>query len=457
MKRLTIWMWAAMMLCIIATSCSRQPELLRTIPASAQVVGCFDLPRLAAQCGVNFENSTPFSDRTVRSLGELAPVFLAANACGDLSQTYMFVTTGGSTFVTFMLKDREAFEKALTTSLHLTPVQNQGYKLYELRSANTSTVVLRDNQAWIISYPTTLEDLRAALDAAADADMASVNGVADRLKDGITDGGDITMVINTEATRGSDRSQWLMVKTDVDSVSIKCDVRMINADGKDVKYAGVLPMDVAALRHIPSSSFVLAGAGINGRDVDWEMFINPLTIMGGFRARGLYDTLAPYLKALDGTMIVSASPANGNKGDVSDPETWKLTLLAHMSQAAVDQACATLVNQLSMPGVDIQKDSDGTTVLKFGDTRMYVANLDGYFAVSNQPFGNYTPDTAVASLCNDAVGVVVVDLPSLGVFGHTMPRWGVRLEGRYDDTHGEFTLSLPGSDGPVFQSLLELY
>ena len=82
-------------------------------------------------------------------------------------------------------------------------------------------MALRDNQAWIISYPTTLEDLRAALDAAADADMASVNGVADRLKDGITDGGDITMVINTEATRGSDRSQWVMVKTDVDSASLQ--------------------------------------------------------------------------------------------------------------------------------------------------------------------------------------------------------------------------------------------
>lgn len=453
----------AVMLGLVAVSCSKEKTLLDVIPADAEVAGTVKVKSMLEQAGYKFENgeakSTVASDRKVpREMSEFVALVAKMDASGTCNLNEVAWCKGDRDAMAFtmLVSDRDKFRNATAEEVDWS--DNTGD--YLCGESGEFTLLLGKNRVWITGEDASdaVKLVENLIKAAEKSPISSMTGLSDVL----TSDNLVNMVArqtpvkgNKGETKGQNPElevQWATLSANVSDNRLTARSTMIEADGKTIEYKGLQPINQAVLAYVPESFNIAFGLGVSS-DFDWKTLTAIISGAGGFQVQGALAAAAPYLQAIDGTIFLAGGPANDQAYSDPDPGNWNFIAMVHMSQSKINDLIGMIRSSLFMAGVSPKVDKDGIMMIPQYGMNLYVGNVDGYFAVSNMPF---SPDrqNSLAPIFNGKDGAVSIDIPSLKNFGPQMPDYGVKAKVQISTGSIDAELSLNGASEPILQAIL---
>lgn len=221
----------------------------------------------------------------------------------------------------------------------------------------------------------------------------------------------------------------------------------MKGDGEKVPLKGLQPINPAVLAYVASDPTVAVGAGLTP-EFDWSHIAGLAMLTGDFQTQAMMSVAMPYLAAIDGTVMLAASPADSQAFADIDPGNWNFVLLAHMPQDKIDKLLGTVRTMCFTAGIKPEVDAKtGIMSIRQYGMNLHLGNVDGYFAISNNPFSD-TGDNSLAPQFTGKNGAARISLPSLAPLGPGLPAWGLNMEATVGDAEGNLVVSLPGSEDP---------
>lgn len=302
----------------VMAACGRQQHLLDTVPADAGMVVVLDAEKLTGYMDGKAYGGTLDADgvldrflvrATGRSRNEVKTL-LTTDAINRHSLV-MFSSKGddvsvissmkrGDCFYTFEINNLERLVAQLGAGA---PENVDGFDAYRLEGA---VMLVRDRQGWIAEgdASSAAKALAAQLAVAANSPLSSQKGVASHLT------GDDGFMRSIVSMANTGEQGWVCADVAIDDTGrqLEVDAEYLGADGKKAYMDKYLKdIDTKLLRYAtPSDMFVMA-AGIRP-DTDWEGLFNYLQAIYPMSShqRSAMAVAFPYLKRLDGTLLVAA-------------------------------------------------------------------------------------------------------------------------------------------------------
>lgn len=177
---------------------------------------------------------------------------------------------------------------------------------------------------------------------------------------------------------------WGTVGINVEEKEITFEGHALKADGDIVEVNELQAINPAVLSYIPDVTNFVALAGCTP-EINWDGIIEAISTLGGVQARGVMGILSPYIKSIDGTVMIAAGASPDSSFD--DYDSWQFITMIHMPQTKVNEALSTARDMMSRYGIPFSEDKDGVMSARMTpDVSLYAGNIDGYLAVANRPF-----------------------------------------------------------------------
>lgn len=447
---------------VIISSCSRQSELLDTIPADADVVAVADAKKLCQELGITLSDtgadippalkSGLFTDDRSRGVLDILGRCEASGAA-DIS-TVAVVSTDGESFMTLPVNDWEKL-KSLGSPWLEWGEDTEGFHTGKIKDG--MTILATGSQMWILNEdPKAPVIINKLLKAAEKHSVGKIDAIAQFL------GGDKMINIAIPAQNPleekdsgvSPETNWTLMGIEASENSLTADMEMVAETGEAIEMEGLQPVNPAVLSYVPEECSIAVAAGFTPR-FDWDIITTLTSIGGDFQTRAALSVIAPYLKSIDGTVMIAAAPANNESFSDPNPGNWNFIMMAHMSQEKIDQILGMVRTMMFSAGISPKTDKDGIMVVPQYGTSLYIGNVDGYLAVATFPFSNDHNNSLTPIFeGKDAAGMLRV--PSLSAISHNAPSWGIDMKARIEGSKGNLTITLPGSEGSVLLNLMTL-
>ena len=172
----------------------------------------------------------------------------------------------------------------------------------------------------------------------------------------------------------------------------------------------------------------------------------------GPRMESQADQIAPYLKALDGTIAIGIGPKDkGAFFESPNPASWQALLMAHMTQDKVNEL-TQMVNSLFPRST---KAANGLYKVNDGGFDMTYGNVDGYFTVT---LGMEPKPDKSNSFANDFNGkplAIVVQTPLLSsLVDDKSLDYSIKGTFELNGTATRLQINLVGTDKPILPTLV---
>ena len=315
--------FAAIVMLLAFSGCSGESQLLDTIPADAPGIVTLNVEKLTdaldgAKHGGKLTLSETLDKFLTKSSERCHREITAILTSESIDRTLMagFAITGkdsgigafkhsGDYTYTFKIKNLSALVDEIGASS--TPETIDGFDVYELEDVN---LVVKDKQGWLLwgDAAKAVATLSDELNRASNTPASSLKGIAKFLSAGDN-------IFHLAIARSEAADGWTCITGGVDDNAREMlfDAKFIDANGKEKDMDTYLKrIDQSLLDYTtPSDIFVLA-MGIKG-DTDWEEMLNYVQSVYplDFSQRSFMGMILPYLKRLDGTIMIA--------GGLSDP------------------------------------------------------------------------------------------------------------------------------------------
>ncbi len=450
----SLFLMAGILLSFVVTSCSKdQSELLGTVPADVTWVQTLDLKKLLTDAGCTFSGNevqlTPQISRLLDNDAELLSVISSLSTAIDMEHIVLFGDANVPAICTFMITDHEAFTSCIESSSLESDEGSDGYDLYTgyLRTA----LVVKDNQGWVMQTSSPVKKVKNISESAADASIMSLDGILDFLR-----GSNIAniAIAKTGMMLGTQTDSWTCIDVDIESNILAANIVNMEADGKVIPVETLQTINTDFLRYVPSDFTLAFAAGLTD-DINWNSAATTATMVGGYRLRGFFDTLIPFLKQIDGTVSFAAGART--------PDVWYnptlnnagFIFMAHMPQDAVDDALRTIAQFAGQAGISVTTEQpSGQLVANINGATLRAGNVDGCLTLANIPI----EPTHSNSLNTDFLSkkaALSFTIPELSQLTRGAD-FGVKFTAGVESERIHARLSLIGTDDPILEKLLSL-
>ncbi len=394
---------AAAVMCGLAmevmVSCGGSDRLLDTVPADAAGVVTINTRELIKSFnGIGYGGRLTADetlDRFLSHASEPTRVQLKTLVTSDAVDRGViagFAVKGSGASVVDMMQRGDyvytftiADEKKLLSQLGCSTSQViEGYDAYALDGA---TLFIKGHQAWIMAGDPmdSARLLDEQLQRAANTSVMSVKGVGRYL-----DENDDIMRVAIATDLAGDKG-WTCASVEVDDHgrALEIEGKYIDINGKEPAMDKYLkPIDLDLMDYtMPSDVFVMA-VGLRP-DTDWDglmqyvQAVQPLD----YRQRALIGMVVPYLKRIDGTLMIAAGPTLDErltKADFSNDINFIVAV--QMKKSEVAKTMSDFGDLLSMLGAPMMKRGDEYVIQVPGMAPVMLKTVDGNCIVlTNRP------------------------------------------------------------------------
>lgn len=373
MKKQFILAWAVTMTMIVSLcGCSGNEQLLDTIPADAPGIVTVNVNRLMdAMDGVKHGGNLTAAETLDKFLAnsserchrEITTILTSASIDRELMAG--FAISGkdrginafkhpGEYVYTFKIKNQSALIGEIGAEPDAKSID--GFEVYALEDVN---LVIKDKQGWLIwGEPTkAVSTLAAELNRAANTPISSLKGINKYLSDDDDD------IFRLAIARSAAADGWTCISGDVedDARKLEIDAKFLDGNGKEKDMDAYLDrINTSLLDYtMPSDIFVMA-IGIKG-DTDWDALIDYLQSIYplDYRQRALAGMVLPYLKRLDGTIMIAAGLDDTSHLDPSSiAGNINFTVAVQMKKNEVKKTMSDLRDIISMMGLPVVDKGD---------------------------------------------------------------------------------------------------
>lgn len=451
----------AVMLSGISSCSSESGQVLDTIPADAQIVAMVDVNRLCAESGITFTAEGAQFDpllagktERIADACDMAAALSAGNAA-DLENVAVFSGSDGESFATFAITSFESFRDACGERVQWAD-DAEGMHVGAMHP--TAWVVASDKQVWITDVTSPAKGVKQQLEAARKNPISGIAGINRQL----TSPALVDIAVLSEAVNGNKlrdealQAVWNVAQLNTADGKLTLNWCRMKGDGEKVSLKGLQEINPAVLAYIESEPTLAVAAGLTS-EFDWTSLTRLFSMSRDFQTMAMLQMAMPYLAAIDGTVMIAASPANTEAFDEGfDPGNWKFTVMAHMPQEKINQLTQQVQAVCFTSGVTPVTDprSGVMTIRNYG-LNLHLGNVDGYLAISNHPFSdNGQNELAPLFVNKDAAARLAI--PSLQPLGPGLPAYGLNLQATVAGNDGGAELTLPGSEGSPLLNILSV-
>lgn len=435
------------------TGCSHEAELTDTIPANVAAVVRIDVTELFERAGFEKKGSEVVApDYWKDAPSEILEVFSNVSDGVDLDNVMVVQTAAGKQVITFEVKD----EKALTEVLEKNDKSVTKEDGYNAVSTNQFSMIFNDKQGWAMENRDVkgiISTVKAMEDDAKKQSIAKLAGVKQFLEKDYT----INIAGNTAAAMGGNsipaelQEVWGTVGINVEEKEITFEGHALKADGDVVEVNELQAVNPAVLSYIPGATNFVALAGCTP-EINWDGIIEAISMLG-VQARGVMGILSPYIKSIDGTVMIAAGASPDSSFD--DYDSWQFITMIHMPQAKVNEALATARNMMSRYGIPFSEDKDGVMSARMTpDMSLYAGNVDGYLAVANRPFSPNRQNGLAKNFVNKNGGLYF-DIQSLRLLNPSAPAWGINVVTEINSDNVKGAVKLNGTNDDILPTIIK--
>lgn len=455
---------------LLVSACSKvESSLLDSVPASAQVVAVVDVDLLLKRAGCQVDNGkiqlspelrrlvdTPqeFSSAVSRGLDVISDFYGAVDLSEIVFVSMKPVQNGDEAFLTFMVSDKGA----VATKMNEAGVKNSGQDDVDIYAGEDWTLAIRDGQGWLLPDHLDADKVRSCITAPDHKEsIGAQSGIVDFLNS--DNAANIAVLADGFTGVKDDSGLRACIGVKVEDSVIGMHMQLIAPDGAVTDFAeNYQEISTDFLNYVPGSYAAAAAVGI-GPDFDWSSLAGMAMLAGGRDAASAMQIALPFLSKIDGTVAIAVGPAGGAPA-IADVNlnTWNFLVMAHMKQGDVD----TILDQLNMLApqigarpVKMEQTQDNVDAWQLPDgTVIYIGNVDGYLAISNEEF-RPTGENSMTETFLSKRAALAINVPAGSeiVKAFDMP-WGFNASMQIDKSELHIRFSLNGTDKSVLQALL---
>lgn len=435
------------------TGCSHEAELIDTIPANVAGVARIDVTELFERAGFEKKGAEVVApDYWKDAPAEVLEVYSNVADGVDLDNVMMIQTAAGKQIITFAVKD----EKLLTEVLEKNNKSVTKEDGYNTVATNQFSMIFNAKQGWAMESRDVKSIISTVKAMEADAkkqSIAKLAGIKQFLEKDYT----VNIAGNTAAMTQNDtpaelQDVWGTVGINVEEKQITFEGHALKADGDIVEVKELQAVNPAVLSYIPGATNFVALAGCTPQ-INWDGFIEAVSMLGGVQARGVMGILSPYIKSIDGTVMIAAGASPDSRFD--DYDSWQFITMIHMPQAKVNEALATARDMMSRYGIPFNEDKEGAMSAQLSpDMTLYAGNVDGYLAVANRPFSP-NQQNGLAKYFVNKNGGLYFDIPSLRLFNPSAPAWGINVVAEVNPDNVKGAVKLNGSNDDILPAIIK--
>lgn len=450
----SLLLMAGIFLSLVVTSCSKdQSELLSTVPSDADWIQTLNLKKLLSEAGCTFSGDkvqlTPQISKILGNDAELETLISDMAGAIDMEHVVAFGAGRASAVCSFIITDHEALASCIESSGMSKGESADGYDLYT--GSKRSALVVKANQGWILQDSSPIDKIKNICDNAANSSVTSLNGILTFLR-----GNNIAniAVAKTGMMLGSQTDVWTCIDINIKSNALAANIVNMQADGKIMPVENLQTINTDFLRYVPADFTIAAAAGLTQK-IDWETMATAATMAGGYRARGLFDTLLPYLKEIDGTVAMATGAESADAWNNPSLSNFGFIFMAHMPQATVDRALAAMAQFAGQAGIPVTTEQpSGQMVVNLNGVTLRAGNVDGYLTIANIPIESTHSNSLNTDFLSKQAALSFT-VPNLSQFIRNAD-FGAKLTIGVEPENIHCQLNLTGTDAPILETLLSV-
>lgn len=446
--------------------CSGKSRLLDTIPADAPGVLTVNVKHLIeAMDGTKnggkltaTETLDKFlSNSSERCHQEITTILTSESIERDLMAGFAIGTNNigvnafthpGEYVYTFKIKHLDNLIKEIGASPQ--PTRIEEFDVYALEDVN---LIVRERQGWIMwgDPSKAVSKLAAELNRANNTSVASIKGIAKFLESDDD-------ILHLAIARSTATDGWTCITGNVDNNEreIELKAKLINADGKETDMDSYLKkIDTSLLDYtMPSDLFVMA-IGIPG-DTDWDALLGytqsiyPLD----YRQRALVGMALPYLKRLDGSIMVAMGIDNDKElTSANMVNNISFVVAIQLKKGEIKKTLGDISDIISMLGLPIVDKGNEFVMQSPGMAPVTLKAVDNAIILTNRPL-KQLGNNAARTLAKGNAFALWTSIPnSIGeaVYGGKGFNVAIEIEDNF-----EMAFSFADPSLPIFEQLAAL-
>lgn len=457
MKKLYFCLLSIIAVCATLTSCSNEDEILSRVPAESLIVGKVNVTRLAEDFGIKVSDDNIQLPAYLQDLGVEANIITemaSLNKAVNLEEVVMMSEDGSTFTLIAKINDKDALDQ-LMNEQSAEVVDKENATVYSVKSIGN--IIAKDKLLWLISTGSgKVSDIETIEAKAKDNSILKLKGCVNLLsKDNL-----FTLAINTnnaddktaEYTVPELLDCWAGVEINAVDNKLVCESSQFKADGSELKLEEIGEINSSILSYVPAS-FRAAIAFGKLPESQIDMLYKLINSRAAYQARAIMGVIEPYIRAIDGTVMIAAGPKSEEFYRYPSIETLDAILMLHMPQEKINEAVNMASSQLTMLGVTPAEVSEGLYGIDLGGLNLYYGSVDGYLAFSTiNLVNNHSNDLTKYFVNHKFAGLI--DLPSLTTFDPSLPAWAPLIYFQSAEMgKGKAVIELQGSTEPFFETL----
>ena len=444
--------WVTLAIATLISSCSsNKSKLLESVPFDADIIGTLNLIELASNSGVKIENSQIVLPAEYTQLKESIPADMLKMGAQwaeavDLESVVIFGYMKSNDFYgTALIKDADKVRQLLEDNDFTSEMKN-GVEIYA-KGSNCFAFDDSSDQLWILEKRR-VDKLEEFALARKKNNIARYSVLAEAL----TDDNIANWVFDQTSLGTGLDGQWCVFGVNVKNNAIVAEGKLISTDGEVYRTDALQPVDTDFLRYMPANFICATAIGLNPAS-GWVKRTEEAISKLGDRSTGrAFAEIAPYLKAIDGTIAAGFGPKNKSALlNPMSPDQWQALIMARMNQSKVNELTELLRSNL--PGST--EVSNGVYSFNSREFNVTYGSVDGNFAIG---MGLDLKPDKQNSFTSDFTGKpmgFVFQTPMLNtIVDDPKYAFSIKLNMDYNDGVTRLQLNLVGSDKPIIPTLV---
>lgn len=405
---------------LITASCANETgDILESIPADVNAVAKVNIESAMKHLGITYDaNGVKFPTQieplineefSTTKRDELGKGLTMLSQMVDLSQVAIFYSTDGFVYAVANVVDESLL--AVKLEEELGQAQETDGFVYFNNPSGSEIIALKDSRVWYTDAPNGVRGIKTQLSK---AEKASVSSDV-HLSDFFAESEDALAVVSPKLLNldVKDKGGWLRMALTARETGSTIKLSMMNADGTLAKAGERLnKIDNNALKYIPNDALGAVAFAISP-SFDWTAVEASIFPLLSHADRGLFEVMMPYIKSIDGTVLLSASAKDlSSIYKINKPENWSVKFMAHLQDGKADEAINKIVTTIEGDyKMSLPKEGD-FYVIPFPDMKICLGKVDGYFTLT---FGTQAPagDSKLAKKMIDSYASVAVKTHNL--------------------------------------------
>lgn len=453
----------ALVMGLASVSCSRQGELLDTVPADVSAVATVDFKKLCESSGITFTSEGIKADDEINSglRGDLREMLdrmarLDSEGVADFSRVAVAVDSDGAKYVTFAISDYGKLKEQMGDWIEWQP-DADGYHVAGL--GDGCVLLCTSSQAWVLDdvRGSATKALEGLLKRAGEMPVTKLDGVMQALgRDNIANIAVASGFVSFATDKKPDTEipaqdkEWNVasLNTGADN-SLVAEWETMQSTGRTVKVKGMQNINPALLAYVPEDYPITFAAGITP-EFNWKPLEQLALTVGGFQAGAFMAVVNPFLESINGSVLIAAKPLSEYALAEGDPSDWDFIVLAHMPQDKINRLMTMIATMMSTAGVTPSVNKDGMMVVPQYGKNLYIGNVDGYLGISTKEFDNSRNNSLAPTFVNKNLAFAAA-FPMGGDDGITIDTSVSMASGK-----GQAKLKVNGTDSSTLVYLLSM-